>query len=365
MPKYLFVEQDSTQVSSTASQPGSSTFTSPPSSVSPSPSPGSPSTQSGSSHAKARRKTGELKEIEVIVRDMIGSGKHALLPMNVRVQSVGNGHEVKPIEVLRGLRDSFTFFGFCVGYRVYCMALLLDVGNPFGGSGGVYQAFGMVDGPEYELTSDAPKSLSLDDGFRLYVKVEMVGVSSHPNANATLDNDTDVQASGMAPPSDADVAAPGRKRKRLQKDDGEEDQPFFSSLLKEIENREGYAAFKAAKGKAQSHKLQNPDIKEYWAFGVSCVDNLAGMILNDRVVMKKDIHKGLELPSSWFSDARKGLRLIEMYGPNGREESKKVVTELNKVSDTPRGWTALLKFLLKHAEDVNKSYTGMVVNEST
>lgn len=71
-------------------------------------------------------------------------------------------------------------------------------------------------------------------------------------------------------------------------------------------------------------------------------------------VLKKDIQRALNLPASWFTDARKGRDLLAIYGPGGTKESRAVVKELDTVRNHATGWTALLKFLKKHDNKQSK-----------
>ncbi|KAJ3769610.1 hypothetical protein FB446DRAFT_209694 [Lentinula raphanica] len=150
--------------------------------------------------------------------------------------------------------------------------------------------------------------------------------------------DSGLAASGLTPLDFARKTAKGREEKA-----SEEFTKYLNWLEQEIAKRDGYDDFV----KCKRRTIQNRDVQQYWNFGVSCLQDLAKThcAYNNKKIRSKDIQAALKMPASWFTDAKKGLELLEKYGPDGSNELTEVVKELDTVRDHPKGWTALLKFL--------------------
>ncbi|KAF5373796.1 hypothetical protein D9758_000953 [Tetrapyrgos nigripes] len=298
----------------------------------------------------------ELEEIKVYIYNMADS---STLRQRVRVpiqKEGGDGEKelrVDSLEVLNALQNTTAkFFG-----NVRFMVLVSDNKNPFGGE--LYEFFAVLEASEFKLAIGSDTYLRLDSEYQLAIKVEALDVSageltsSEPKALF----DEDYHASGMKPLEYARKIAPERKRQRIESKN-EKDQQLLTWLREEIKRRDGYEEFAAAKELANSRKLQNPDIEDYWTFGATCVEDLAKTTcasVDNWKVNKWHIHEALDLPASWFTAARKGVELISIYGPNGPFKASKVVSELERRSDKPGGWTGLLKFLKNHHKKAKKA----------
>lgn len=67
--------------------------------------------------------------------------------------------------------------------------------------------------------------------------------------------------------------------------------------------------------------------------------------LQSKRITRTAIQASLGIGETWMSDALSGSELAQRYGQGGSQEATDVVDELQAVHPTPRGRSALLRFL--------------------
>ncbi|KAJ3775276.1 hypothetical protein FB446DRAFT_786137 [Lentinula raphanica] len=192
--------------------------------------------------------------------------------------------------------------------------------------------------PDLQLQDGANGALSLFFNIEPINQQAAVDVPLTSVSTSRQLLESGLEASGLTPLEFARKTVKGREEKR-----SEEYSEYLKWLEQEIAKRDGYTDFI----KNKRHTIQNQDVQQYWYFGVSCLRNLAKThcTYTNRKIRSKDVQAALKLPASWFTDAKKGLELLEKYGSGGSDELKVVVKEVDTIHDRPKGWTALLRFL--------------------
>ncbi|KAJ3767236.1 hypothetical protein FB446DRAFT_821121 [Lentinula raphanica] len=182
-----------------------------------------------------------------------------------------------------------------------------------------------------------------DGTLSLFFNVEPLNSSPADNGPSNVSTsrqllESGLEASGLTPLDFARKTVKGREEKQSA-----QYMEYIKWLEQEIAKRDGYDEFI----KSKRRTIQNPDVQQYWNFGLSCLQDLAKThcTFNNKKIRSKDIQAALKMPASWFTDAKRGLELLEKYGQGGSNESRAVVKEVDTIRDRPKGWTALLKFL--------------------
>ncbi|KAI9445666.1 hypothetical protein BJY52DRAFT_1315735 [Lactarius psammicola] len=202
------------------------------------------------------------------------------------------------------------------------------------------------DGPNLTVSdgASAPKDALGNDAASFRVSPSTLTNSTKPGYPAT----TSTRQQGCSTtvgvePFRSTHAPPHHDPAKLATKKAERTKQTVEWLVKELENRPGYAEFRST----LDHVRDNAVAVRSWTFAVDFVKayNKSRHPVNGvyQKIKKIDATRALGVGSTWFCDATKAVSIVEKYGEGSTHRSQPVIDKVT--AGTPEGSTKLLQWL--------------------